>query len=95
VSNAQARALLEKMESIHATLDQVYGLVNPLRPQASDMSFQCMQSPELADQEVVPGRTFAQVGEELCDAVESIAALMSTATANLAILMSAARGTPG
>lgn len=87
--DAQSTALLEKMKTLHSTLSQVYEMVNSARPTASDISFQCMQSTELAGQEVAPGRTFAQVGEEFADNVESMAALMAAVSGNLALLMGA------
>ncbi|NLE61231.1 MAG: hypothetical protein GX616_23015 [Planctomycetes bacterium] len=92
MNDVQTRALLEKLNSLHATLSQVYGMVNTARPLASDVCFQCMQSAALAEKDVTPGRTFAQVGEEFADAVESVANSMAKASGNLAILIGTLSG---
>lgn len=87
MSDAQATALLEKLHTLQGVLSQVYGMINTVRPMASDVCFQCMQSAALANTNVVPGRTFAQVGEEFADAVESVANSVATASGSLAILI--------
>ncbi|MGQ9650797.1 MAG: hypothetical protein ACUVXJ_11860 [Phycisphaerae bacterium] len=91
MSDVQATALLEKLHSLQEVLSQLYGMINTVRPMASDVCFQCMQSAEWANTNVLPGRTFAQVGEDFADAVESVANSVATASGSLAIMIGTLR----
>ena len=84
----EVKSLVETAKTLSETFNKASNLINPIRPLASDMVFQVSKDSELSGQEVLPGKTMAQVADECGSAVESIANTLAVADGSLSLLAS-------
>lgn len=91
VTNDELAALIAKVNQVKDALAQVSELIHPVRPVASDVSFQMMQNPDLSAEEGIPGVTLGEAAEQAADGVEALAAQASTVAGNLELLASSLR----